>query len=75
MASDRESDISEEVEKDTQTQALESMWQESDNLKLGEPASGSRKSRRSSASSALLKTAAKRAALTAELTFLKRQQE
>ena len=48
---------------------------ESDKLKLGESASGSRKSRRSSVSSALLKAAAEKAALTAELTFLKKQQE
>ena len=48
---------------------------ESDKLKLGESASGSRKSRRSSVSSALLKAAAEKAALTAEMTFLKKQQE
>ena len=70
MASGGESDVYDEVEKDTQTEVHHRA--ESDKLKLGESASGSR---RSSVSSALLKTAAKRAALTAELTFLEKQQE
>ena len=70
MASGGESDVYDEVEKDTQTEVHHRA--ESDKLKLGESASGSR---RSSVSSALLKTAAKRAALTAELIFLEKQQE
>ena len=64
MASGGQSDISDEIVQDTQTQTTPKPL-----------SSGSRKSRRSSVSSTALKTAAKRAALIADLTFLKKQQE
>ena len=64
MASGGQSDISDEIVQDTQIQTT-----------LKPLFSGSRKSRHSSVSSTLSKTAARRAALTAELTFLKKQQE
>ena len=64
MASGCQSDISDEIVQDTQIQKT-----------LKSLSSGSRKSRRSSVSSTLSKTAARRAALTAELTFLEKQKE
>ena len=64
MASGGQSDISDKVIKDTQTRTTPKPL-----------SSGSRKSRHSSVSSTLSKTAARRAALTAELTFLEKQQE
>ena len=64
MASGGQSDISDEIVQDTQIQTTPKPL-----------SSGSRKSRHSSVSSTLSKTAARRAALTAEWTCLKKQQE
>ena len=64
MASGGQSDISDEIVQDTQIQTTPKPL-----------SSGSRKSRHSSVSSTLSKTAARRAALTAEWTFLKKHQE